>query len=1632
MEAEFFGLQQRGQSMFKKGLVTLVCLTVMSALWAWATTTYSISTKINSLGTVKVGTRVVNGVTFDRFTTVIGGTIKVRNVTLNKDINAQDRSIKYSQLLSSDNAEVVVTPKLGYKIASLSQTGTGITPVTVAANQTAAVTIPVSSPNPLATQYIVATFAPEATTATVTKNWQLQVMNNSLGGTIKVVRAAAIDNYSVVGKALVKSYIDTTPVNVTVTPDAGYSVAYVILDGAKVFANPFATEVNVVPSGSSRLKTIVVGYKKNAIRVTTHVAAEITTDAVTGGIKYADNGILPTNPAADPNGNVRLVVTPTGTNNVVKSITVANTDTADTTLTATWKYYDRFGAELTTLANHVGPVKLVISNITEPITVKASYFLDAKNAAGYTNCTQTCHADTKLVPESVRTAATDWLGSTHANNPYHTVDCVGCHQTMPGPTVTATTCKGCHAGTYAPVLSAKHDAGASCLKCHNQHTLETAGATCDSCHTKTIAGAHAAKSCQDCHGTNMHNPVAAPACATCHSTGAQYVAWAAGPHGTGTGHTTGTCQRCHTTEGAINGDATGWTGGYADVLSKNTYVAVTASNGVGCAACHNAHNGSLRSAKTLVAGVLTDWNPNNNGSTNDQYDVCTKCHTLTDNAGAVVGNYHNGGSVNIGRTISDSHFDNAATGTTAAGTTIEGYNLRTNGANPCADCHNLHSADLTVQEQWAKSGHAGQIAAVKADTAAACAASLTWFNNLFPANQATTCNDSKTVIVPPATTASTRTVIDFFGRSADGVAYYTSKGATDASGVAWTHYNWDDSTGTSTDRKACQRCHTATGVSNFLTDPVNYNPANNDFSHLAGWATAKASAQQELLYCWGCHSDSQTGVLRNPGALTLDYSTADNDTIVYPNVDKSNVCVACHSGNGGSGKSIANSTADLSNTAAIQPHYLTAAGTLLTANGGGTGYEFAGVTYTKNGTHQKIGSNDFYGTGTEGPCVSCHMSGAEKHTFEVSAASAVCANCHAGLTDLAIEEAKTAYNASLVELDKALQAKGIFFIPSYPYFVYDNGFGGSTPNDGIIQTGEKDRNNGIKNWTTQVAGGTAKDTMGAAFNYNLLVHEPGAFAHNKAYAYELIQSSIDYLADGKVDGLGVNAKVATAAASKEFAESTQHPAATVAAASSTSCADCHKSAPHYTTDAANQAAFVAQDLTCVSCHANGDVAANQQILVQYAESGHGDVKGAAWISEEMYGASCVRCHSTSGFIAGQAPATPFTGTAAAPEAQQVLACAGCHTNLETGEVRVKGQITATYKSKTLVDPAAGTWSAAALATFPSVGAGNDVCISCHSGRESGESILALTDMTNVGFKNPHYLGAAGMMYAKLAFVDFTDRNTVIGSTTYGKSVTSNEDGGGLTSTHRKLGTPVMVNDSHVGGRTMISGGPCITCHMADDNGQANHTWEINENAFSKVCVNCHSSELGTPLTTANFKEHFIEAQAEGYEQTIELALDLLQTKYGIVYDGGTHPYFFNKDVTAHSSTTGIKNWTTAGGFLTTPLSTVEAQKLMGACLNVKLMKADPAAYVHARSYARRVLYDTIDWLDDGTINLSVGQTAIDWSVAKGNTYFTKGLTAYTAGQSVAGVAVAEGTSEGMLYILGWDRNSGAWVAPERP
>lgn len=363
---------------------------------------------------------------------------------------------------------------------------------------------------------------------------------------------------------------------------------------------------------------------------------------------------------------------------------------------------------------------------------------------------------------------------------------------------------------------------------------------------------------------------------------------------------------------------------------------------------------------------------------------------------------------------------------------------------------------------------------------------------------------------------------------------------------------------------------------------------------------------------------------------------------------------------------------------------------------------------------------------------------------------------------------------------------------------------------------------------------------------------------------------------------------------------------------------------------------------------------------------------------------------------------------------ELLYCWGCHKNAAKGLLYTPGAITADYKFK-------GTGATSANPVFPDVGSSN-ICLVCHSGRESGETINALTvAMDNVSFKNSHYLAVGGLMYVKSGFINFIDLSTAIGTSTYGASLTSTDDGGAVSSTHRKLGTTAIRGDSH--NPTVFttgnfdSNGPCITCHMqatGQPTRNTSHTWEINWNAFNQVCIKCHDEEGGVALDNTNFAELFIDEQAIPFQNALAVAVDRLMAKYEITYNPASSPYFF--DLSASPITIGsdgsVTDWTRGG-----TLSAADAKKLMGACFNINLLTREPAAYVHARTYTRRLLYDSIDFLDDGIINMSTGTTAIAFNPVM----YVKGPTATDAS-----------TTESFKYLAGYNRTSGAWNTLERP
>ena len=563
----------------------------------------------------------------------------------------------------------------------------------------------------------------------------------------------------------------------------------------------------------------------------------------------------------------------------------------------------------------------------------------------------------------------------------------------------------------------------------------------------------------------------------------------------------GCTKNCHDPNGDSNNLTAGLTGNVPRPV-------------IGCEACHGP--GSLH-ADAGGAGPISLLS-STSGTTlggavpvSGQLVMCTYCHELLNTAGTgTVTAVHDAGGAEAASAsgnqfiITDTHFATSGDWSGVGGASVKaitGYAMDYSDERVCVNCHNPHKPP-TQNKEWAQSAHGDK--------------------NPFNLN-------------------STKT------------GYFSG---------AWAHYNWST-------RPTCQRCHTTTGFAAYADALGSGNQALAEAIRtgtlISSPVASTANWKPEMLKCNGCHTDNR-GTLRLPGQITANYDYVSGKTYArashtYPDVAGSNVCMACHTGleigetiKGLNDPSLLKSGVisffTYTNATFINSHYLTAGGQVFTT----TGYEFEGRPYNNipEYRHDKIGTPatlqlaPYVNTGSNGPCIGCHMSRPNKngnHLFlpvsrstvtygEVTGiASEVCFNCHGPSTTIILDlvrEQKQQFMEALESLKDQLQIKrGYYFAPYYPYF-YTAAY-----NPAYTESGTCSQNLPIKNWQTggtstfswsgtactsavnaTGTSGTGQNNMGASFNFNLLEHDPGAYVHNRMYVKRLIYDSIDWVDDG--------------------------------------------------------------------------------------------------------------------------------------------------------------------------------------------------------------------------------------------------------------------------------------------------------------------------------------------------------------------------------------------------------------------------------------------------------------------------------------------------------------------------------------
>ncbi|HJV66147.1 MAG TPA: hypothetical protein VJ550_10470 [Geomonas sp.] len=449
------------------------------------------------------------------------------------------------------------------------------------------------------------------------------------------------------------------------------------------------------------------------------------------------------------------------------------------------------------------------------------------------------------------------------------------------------------------------------------------------------------------------------------------------------------------------------------------------------------------------------------------------------------------------------------------------------------------------------------------------------------------------------------------------------------------------------------------------------------------------------------------------------------------------------------------------------------------------------------------------------------------------------------------------------------------------------------------------------------------------------------------------------------------------------------------------CTNCHNGHnpkavampyPHFTSY--TTAAYLSTNYSCANCHnatdENGVTTFNiYSANKQWARSGKASPTSASYVAYDFKAlgskapaspansaaADCVRCHTTTGYvnyvsssfkdihawgISGALPGGDRT--------REMVHCAACHNptpfnsfdSVETDDFgyplqpafsrRVVPQVTAYYNYS-----AQGAPRILKSVLLPDQGESNN-CIVCHSGTRAGSTLKLIGSKvgnagsywSNTTFIAPHGMAAAGVLFAQAGYNYPTTR-------------------------YRSYVAPVDfvhpgIDDPYYGGQ-----GACVACHLYTNSphlfspiSTASNGAITKITAFEQVCSECHSGG-SDPLDLTDPAN--LQAKKDAFASSLKALAAALAGK-GIYYNPELAPYFFKVgDPAQQGAATVFKNWNMLYSPAKPTLFT--GCDTMGAAFNLRLLWTDGGAYAHNDYYAKRLIYDSLDFLDDSTMNSTV-------------------------------------------------------------
>ncbi|HZZ85220.1 MAG TPA: hypothetical protein VFE30_11835 [Anaeromyxobacteraceae bacterium] len=742
----------------------------------------------------------------------------------------------------------------------------------------------------------------------------------------------------------------------------------------------------------------------------------------------------------------------------------------------------------------------------------------------------------------------------------------------------------------------------------------------------------------------------------------------------------------------------------------------------------------------------------------------------------------------------------------------------------------------------------------------------------------------------------------------------------DASAQAW---------GSHPNSAPCYRCHTSAGFQSWISTGAYLGTPAGTYTDSAFTVTPAPTTGP--LTCAACHNSVSdplgTGLskLQFPASVTV---TTDKVTAL---------CGQCHTArestvsvNALIGTVAADAQINAAGTSFKNPHYRGAAATIYGSVAQGWA-QYPSKVYTGQNLH-----------GGQASCTVCH----DAHTGEVVATTTTCGACHFkadGTPVASLDELKAnrqyGFQGDIdgdgviapldveiaglqTKLYAAIQAYGTNVVgqglcydaASYPYFFKHTGTGACVGTPNTAATGLP--SNATGDYLAGAFKAFTPRLMRAAYNFKFADTDFGAWAHNPRYAIEILFDAITDLNAG----LGTNAIPFNG----YRAFSGGHFGGATAAKPAGADAFSHWPGPVFFSSAGNA--------PCAQCH-SGQVG-----LAEYsANLTANGAPLATSVATEVNAFECTTCH------APQAGDTNFK-------------------SMRSDITQIAFPPAKAASGNPLVFPAS---------IFPA--AKDKVCATCHTGRENKTTVdlaigLKVPGDFTVSFKNPHYLGAAGMILGSNAHMlyEYTGKTYAAYPVFYGTTGAA----------------PGPYGSPH--------GASCAGCHNPQG---TQHTFGIDlattipaaptpgylfrGSAFG-ACDSCHANGASGDHRLEPVKANVAALAAELLVKIN--AYQVAGAQNAACYNGAAYPYWYVG--TVHPGGQCDATETTGYG------SKWDA-KTAKATYNYQWSQKEPGAYAHNYDYIAQTLIDSIMDLDPAAVLPCDGHDSLCINGVGGTTVLTR-------------------------------------------